>query len=201
MLAASQRSSGTGLQAVSMDELEMAETNTNSFGMSARPAPSPRGGTNTTMVSVTTVPVSVITETILSQARNKIPHATRIKPVKTDTVVGGVIPKYGFVLRTVLGYNILGSGSVCSRCPWLSGCHGCLLPADSDLFIDECLHDEEVIAIDWHYVIFQEFVDEKLVSEIIKHTSVDSEEDLAKNNIIPFSKCLAKFTEEESIEG
>ena len=146
MLAASQRSSGTGLQAVSMDELEMAETNTNSFGMSARPAPSPRGGTNTTMTAIKTVPVSAITETILSQARNKIPHATRIKPVKTDTVVGGVIPKYGFVLRTVLGYNILGSGSVCSRCPWLSGCHGCLLlslevsiAALLDLLMPSCL--------------------------------------------------------------
>ena len=82
-----------------------------------------------------------------------------------------------------------------------TGCHGCLFPDEPDLLLNDCLLDEEVLSIDWHYVIMQEFVDEKLASEIKKHSSVDIEEDLAKNNIIPFSKCLSKFTEEESIEG
>jgi hypothetical protein len=170
-------------------------------GFNSRP-PSPRGGTTAAAVNYPVQPsVPPVTENILTQTRNKLPHATRIKPVKTDIVTGGVIPKYGFVLRTVLGFSAQGCGSVCSRCPWLSGCHGCLYPDDPDLLVESSVADEEVLAVDWHYVVYQEFLDEKLVSEIKKHVSVEKEEDLAKNNIIPFSKCLAKFTEEETIEG
>jgi hypothetical protein len=37
-----------------------------------------------------------------------------------------------------------------------------------------------VIAVDWHFVVFEEFIDAVLASDIQRHTSVESEAELAK---------------------
>ncbi len=89
---------------------------------------------------------------------------------------------------------------MCSRCTWLSNCHGCLIP-DNDLALSGQITDDETIAVDWHFIVNEEFIDVGLASEIKKHPSVDIEAEISKKQIIPFKKCVEKFIEEEKIEG
>ena len=95
-----------------------------------------------------------------------------------------------------------GCGRMCSRCPWLSGCQGCLLPYDSPspLYILQhinnttgSIYTNEMIAIDWSYTIYEEFVNESMVTEVRKHSSYDKEQYLLENKVVPFKKCLDKF--------
>jgi ubiquitin C-terminal hydrolase len=118
-----------------------------------------------------------------------------ILPVDTDECVGGMMPENGFVLRLMLGGSASSTG--CSRCPWLNGCQGCLIPDDETEII---IADDEIIAIDWHYLVLQEILDEASCTDVRKHSSVESNSG-SNRRAIPFSKCFEKFTEEEKLEG
>ena len=91
-----------------------------------------------------------------------------------------------------------GCGRMCSRCPWLSGCQGCLLPYDSPSplyilsHINTTTYTNEMIAIDWSYTIYEEFVNESMETEVRKHSSYDKEQYLLDNKVVPFKKCLDK---------
>jgi hypothetical protein len=89
-------------------------------------------------------------------------------------------------------------GFSCSRCSWLTRCQGCLLPNDDTEVI---LRDGESIAIDWHFVVYEELIDIAATMEIQRHSSVAAEAVRAERTGIPLSKCLEKFTEEEKLEG
>lgn len=128
------------------------------------------------------------------------PPPAGIVPVSTEAVFAGPLPKYGFVIRTVVGGGGEGGGQVCSRCLWTKGCRGCLVPDDGTLLID-AITDEEVLAVDWHYIVYEEFIDTAVASDVRQHESVSSEEARAQTSVVPFQKCLEKFTEEEKIDG
>lgn len=49
-----------------------------------------------------------------------------------------------------------------------------------------------MIAIDWSYTIYEEFVNESMVNEVRKHSSYDKEQYLLENKVVPFKKCLDK---------
>jgi hypothetical protein len=69
-----------------------------------------------------------------------------------DVLAGNEIPRHGFSLRTITAHA--SSNNVCSRCPWLAACQGCLIPDDdtpvrmnlrfneSNVYADVCLHSD-----------------------------------------------------------
>jgi ubiquitin C-terminal hydrolase len=114
--------------------------------------------------------------------------------VDTDEALGGKIPSGGFWLRSILGGSV--AGGVCSRCPWISKCHGCIIPNDDNIMN---LKDGESIAIDWHFIVFEELLNTKLASEVRKHQSVLNKNKI-EERVLPFSKCLEKFIEDEKLE-
>jgi ubiquitin C-terminal hydrolase len=63
------------------------------------------------------------------------------------------------------------------------------------------LRDGESIAVDWHFVVYEELVDYVAASEISKHSSLAIEAERAENTGMPLSRCFEKFTEEEKLEG
>jgi len=75
-----------------------------------------------------------------------------------------------------------------------------LVPDDATLLID-AITDEEVLAIDWHYAVYEEFIDAAVAADVRQHDSVSNEEARAQTSVVPFQKCLEKFTEEEKIDG
>jgi hypothetical protein len=59
-----------------------------------------------------------------------------IRPVEIEEAVARQIPAYGFVLRFSRP-----DGATCSRCPWLHGCQGCMIPDSSELMVsDVCIY-------------------------------------------------------------
>ena len=124
----------------------------------------------------------------------------------TDDLVGGSVPEFGFVLRRVAGGAQ--GGVMCSRCPWLSRCQGCVIPlgvsgATVDLNSAVDLNDGESLAIDWHRIVFEELLDTAAAIEMRKHvpTSGASGGGAGKpaETHLPLSCCLDKFTEEDRI--
>ena len=103
-----------------------------------------------------------------------------------------------YILYIIYSGVRFGCGRMCSRCPWLSGCQGCLLPYDSPSplyilqHINTATYTNEMIAIDWSYTIYEEFVNESMVNEVRKHSSYDKEQYLLENKVVPFKKCLDK---------
>lgn len=122
---------------------------------------------------------------------------TRTQCVSSDEVIGGPIPSKGFTLRLVAGGESF--GTACSFCPWLSRCQGCVLPDCDD--VEYQLRDGESIAVDWHYEVFEELLDQELASQIITHPSVSKEKSYIYDKKIPLSSCLDKFSEQEALEG
>ncbi|CAM9220602.1 unnamed protein product, partial [Ectocarpus fasciculatus] len=91
-------------------------------------------------------------------------------------------------------------GVSCSKCPWIHGCHGCLLPDSRDIMID--IEDGTVFAADWHYVVYHELIEcAGAVRGDIVHPSM---ENVTKDRNLPkisLSSCFDKFMEEEKLEG
>ena len=126
-----------------------------------------------------------------------------VRPIATEDAVGGDIPSFGFVLRFVKT-----NGECCSRCHWLNRCEGCLIPCVPD---DDCnddvalidLRELESIAIDWHYIVFQEALDVFPVDfsrlPTVSHKSLATHKK-QQSLALPLSKCLQKFTEEEALD-
>jgi len=54
-----------------------------------------------------------------------------------------------------------------------------------------------MIAIDWHFVVFEEILDVALAAEVKPHSSIESESAHSRERSIPLSRCIEKFTEEE----
>ena len=121
----------------------------------------------------------------------------------TDDLVGGPVPEFGFVLRRVAGGAQ--GGVMCSRCPWLSRCQGCVIPLDEGCVADKhsavVLRDGESLAIDWHRIVFEELLDTAAAIEMRKHVPVGSPGAANKptETHLPLSCCLDKFTEEDRI--
>ncbi len=107
------------------------------------------------------------------------------------------IPAEGFTLRLICG----GSDriSVCSQCPWLSRCQGCVLPNSSALSLS--LHSGECLAVDWHFVVYEDILDVPAAAGIASHPSVKSEAATASETKVPLSLCLDKFMEKEPLDG
>jgi hypothetical protein len=105
------------------------------------------------------------------------------------------MPEFGFTLRTVSGGS-QSAGTYCLYCPWISKCHGCVIscqqhlslsmrpksslvcivsPAIIDLFyhtMPPALRDGETIAVDWHYVIFEDLLDSYAAAYLHPHKSL-----------------------------
>lgn len=140
------------------------------------------------------------------RATNEAPQMHCLRPVATEDAVGGDIPPFGFVLRVVKRNT-----DSCSRCHWLSRCEGCLIPYTSTLtnsqdgseVIDGIIElgELESIAIDWHYIVFHEALEVPPTDrlQVITHQSVE-ELRQHQNKVLPLSKCLQKFTEEEVLD-
>ena len=168
-------------------------------------------------VSVATEPFSgrSVQNKILFTPTGKSSTQGGVKQVSTDDILGGPVPRYGFSLRFVRNNH----ASSCSRCPWLSRCHGCLIVEDSDEEV--LLHDAETLAIDWHYLVFEEILDQNQVNCIKDHESVAKNQDKMHNHKVlthslthslthllthslykvSIEKCMFKFTEVEQLEG
>lgn len=151
-------------------------------------------------------------------------------PATTDDVLGSAaIPEFGFTLRTISGGG-QSSGTSCLNCHWLHRCHGCVIssrrarkPGEETFRIT--LHDGETIAVDWHYVVFEDLLDSYAAAYMHPHKSLallgtgdlrfnrsqgpvpgplisDSDEGDGgdhgdgSNDAISITKCLDKFTEE-----
>eukprot|EP01041_Mallomonas_annulata_P000826 gene826-1606_t len=113
--------------------------------------------------------------------------------LSVEDAVGGPVPPHGFVIRFVTQ-----SGVGCPSCPWLSRCEGCVIIADDHIIT---LSDGDTLALDWHYVVYQELIDTAAAVACRKHSSVDSHVD-TKSKSIPLSRCLgAMFGEDERLEG
>lgn len=119
-----------------------------------------------------------------------------IRSIDTDEVMAGAIPREGFTLRLINGGT--GSGTACSRCHWLKHCQGCVLPDDANVQVQ--LRDGESIAVDWHYVVFEDLLDVQALSHIRRHDSMREERSSAFDLRTPLSDCLDKFTEQENLE-
>jgi hypothetical protein len=126
-----------------------------------------------------------------------VDRAEQIASFSTDEVLAGSIPSKGFTLRLVTGGT--GSSVCCSRCSWLSRCQGCVLPDREDVEYE--LLDGESIAVDWHFVIFEDLLDTQLASTLLTHSSVAQEKSYLQDTKIPLHRCLDKFNEQESLEG
>mmetsp|Transcript_1829 Transcript_1829/g.2892 ORF Transcript_1829/g.2892 Transcript_1829/m.2892 type:complete len:1659 (+) Transcript_1829:173-5149(+) len=121
-----------------------------------------------------------------------VPHP-RVRPVATEDAIGGDIPPHGFVLRLVTP-----NGDFCSRCLWLSRCEGCLIPYDDDESTI-ALCDGMRIAIDWHFVVYQEVLDLQPADVVTEHPSL-KDHYTYQTRELPLDKCLKKFTEEEPLD-
>lgn len=120
-----------------------------------------------------------------------------IAPISTEEVVTGPIPSKGFTLRLITGGT--GATVCCSRCPWINRCQGCILPDADDVEYE--LLDGESIAVDWHFVVFEDLLDTQLASTLSTHPSIAQEKAFLHDTKVPLSKCLDKFNEQESLEG
>jgi Ubiquitin carboxyl-terminal hydrolase len=122
-------------------------------------------------------------------------RANGLLSVETADVTGGPVPQHGFVLRVVLGGKL---SHACATCSWLDKCQGCLVP-DDDTEIR--LRDGETIAIDWHFVVYNELYDLNLATQVLTHKSCTEMTQSGQHATVPLTKCLDKFTEDEPIEG
>lgn len=120
-----------------------------------------------------------------------------ILPVTTDEIVAGPIPSKGFSLRLITGGT--GSSVCCSRCPWISRCQGCIIPDRDDVEYE--LVDGESLAVDWHFIIFEDLLDTQKASTLIIHQSIAQEKAYLADTKVPLSRCLDKFNEQETLEG
>jgi ubiquitin C-terminal hydrolase len=147
--------------------------------------------------------------------RNKGIHSV----LSEDVLAGNEIPVHGFVLRTITAHS--STNNICSRCPWLAACQGCLIP-DDDTKISEFIGELTVLAIDWHVVIFEELLDTNIASDVRNHDTLVAEQNRSmvsgdirifhnqyllprwhrrlQKKCLPFHCCLDKFTEVEKIE-
>lgn len=151
---------------------------------------------NTNLETLSNNNANITTSTTINEIN---PNDHKIRMGNTDDVIGGeVIPSKGFTLRLINGGSG-SSGSSCSNCSWLSRCQGCIIPDSDYCSID--LRDGESIAIDWHFVVFEDLLDTIAATNITKHESIIRENNIHNDTRIPLSKCLDKFTEEEKLEG
>lgn len=120
-----------------------------------------------------------------------------ITSLSTAEVFAARVPRRGFLLRLVANSAGL-SGSVCSRCPWLSRCSGCTLP-DSSLLLS--LLDGETIAVDFHHLVAKELLPYSIPSLPPPHdsllSSLPSPSSTLPGTTILLSSCFEKFSESE----
>ena len=165
-------------------------------------------------VALDTSSPSIMKNTSMFTPTGKSKKQLAVKQVNSDDILGGQVPTNGFSLRFVRNSH----SSSCSKCPWLNRCQGCLIPEDSDEEL--LLHDTETLAIDWHYLVFEEVLDQNQVNCIKDHESIAKNQDKLHNhkvlNLIAYlrthslspslykvsiEKCMFKFTEVEQLEG
>jgi ubiquitin C-terminal hydrolase/Ca2+-binding EF-hand superfamily protein len=108
----------------------------------------------------------------------------------STTVAAGPVGPWGFRLRFVTN-----NGTACSRCHWLEGCIGCLIPCNDEP-VD--LRHGDTIAVDWHLSIMRERYD---AVEAVKRVIHPSLEDALRRESEPLSleRCMDTFTAEETI--
>jgi hypothetical protein len=125
-----------------------------------------------------------------------------IASISTDEVIGGAIPKRGgFTLRLISGGNA-DVPVTCYLCNWMDRCAGCVIPDNDRKGIPPLqLTDGQSIAIDWHFLVFEELLNTRAASALVVHPSVGQEKAVLQETKIPLSKCLDKFNEQETLEG
>jgi hypothetical protein len=125
-----------------------------------------------------------------------------IASISTDEVIGGAIPKRGgFTLRLISGGNA-DVPVTCYLCNWMDRCAGCVIPDNDMKGIPPLqLTDGQSIAIDWHFLVFEELLNTRAASALVVHSSVGQEKAVLQETKIPLSKCLDKFNEQETLEG
>ncbi len=109
----------------------------------------------------------------------KASRQSEVKQVNSDDILGGQVPTNGFSLRFIRNSH----SSSCSKCPWLNRCQGCLVPEDGDEEL--VLHDTEALAIDWHYLVFEEVLDQNQVNCIKDHESIANNQNKLHNHKVP----------------
>jgi ubiquitin C-terminal hydrolase len=119
-----------------------------------------------------------------------------VRSMGIEDAVGGPIPPQGFVLRLIEGGE--SSGCVCSECNWLEHCSGCFVPMDDTPLV---LKDGQTVSIDWHMIVFEEMVDTAAIMKIHTHESASDVDSTRLMPGLPFSRCLEKFAETETLEG
>jgi hypothetical protein len=121
-----------------MDVSKLAKIQT--FKNDITPVPStPRSGTDVLPEGTALTSSSSAASTSIIRAyigSESAQNSSKFKRSVTDSMLGGSIPNFGFVLRTVIGGDTQGGGTVCSRCSWLTGCQGCLIPDDDQMVIN-----------------------------------------------------------------
>ena len=109
-----------------------------------------------------------------------------------DTISGGDLPRHGFRLRVTSRLN----GCVCSRCPWLNCCVGCLVPDDNNPLT---VADGDSVAADFHITAMRENFDNAELSNIEIHRSIEDNEKL-RNATITLDECIANFSAKEEVD-
>jgi hypothetical protein len=130
-------------------------------------------------------------ENILSEEQKDGSKLSK-KYISDSILASKFIPEFGFTLRTVTG-GISGTGTSCSRCPWLMRCQGCTIDQDEMEFLH--LRDGESIAIDWHFVVYEDLLD-SFGASYIHRQNLNSISQNSNNSSLDINKCLDKFTEE-----
>ncbi|KAF0691190.1 Aste57867_17538 [Aphanomyces stellatus] len=100
--------------------------------------------------------------------------------------------RFGFCLRLVTM-----DGMACSRCPWLSGCRGCLLSSHEDALVHVC--GRETIAIDWDIKTMAEDYDSTEASKVEVHPSFEANQTKVET-ALSLDSCLKDFTAKEHLD-
>ncbi|EQC33236.1 hypothetical protein SDRG_09219 [Saprolegnia diclina VS20] len=93
---------------------------------------------------------------------------------------------FGFCLRMVTT-----DGLACSRCDWLDGCRGCLVPSDDVAFVQMC--GRETLAIDWDMATMTEVYDGGEASKVVVHPSYHTYKAVV-DAPLSLASCLLEFT-------
>ncbi|CAK4258371.1 unnamed protein product [Aphanomyces euteiches] len=122
-------------------------------------------------------------------------HHTDLLPSDVSTVALGThleYTRFGFCLRLVTM-----DGMACSRCPWYSGCRGCLISSHPDYLLQVC--GRETIAIDWDIQTMAEDYDSTEASKVEVHDSFQQYQTKVEA-VLSIDSCLKDFTASELID-
>ncbi|RHY84682.1 hypothetical protein DYB31_002232 [Aphanomyces astaci] len=121
------------------------------------------------------------------------PSASRASDVATVALGTHLeLTRFGFCLRLVTM-----DGMACSRCPWLSGCRGCLVSSHPDALLQVC--GRETIAIDWDIQTMAEDYDATEASKVQVHASFEKQAKV-QAAVLSLQSCLKDFTASEPLD-